>query len=52
MAGVANAFGRAAAVHCVSDAMRAEAARHGLDPDKARVIRVGVDLDAFAPAQR
>jgi hypothetical protein len=33
--GVAEAFERATAVHCVSDAMRAEAERHGLDPRRA-----------------
>src|SRR3712207_9572431 len=37
--GLDRAFERAAAVHCVSDAMRDEALRHGLDPHKARVIR-------------
>jgi glycosyl transferase family 4 len=49
LAGVGEAFGRAAAVHCVSDAMCAEATRHGLDPSRARVIRAGVDLGAFSP---
>lgn len=52
VSGVAAAFHRAAAVHCVSDAIRAEALRHGLDPVKARVIRPGVDPAAFAPAPR
>jgi len=47
--GLAAAFDRAAAVHCVSDAMRDEATRHGLDPRKAHVIRSGVELDLFAP---
>jgi glycosyltransferase involved in cell wall biosynthesis len=47
--GLADAFDRAAAVHCVSDAMRAEATRHGLDPRKAQVIRSGVELELFTP---
>jgi glycosyltransferase involved in cell wall biosynthesis len=47
--GLARAFDRAAAVHCVSDAMRAEATRHGLDPRKAQVIRSGVQLELFTP---
>jgi hypothetical protein len=49
LAGVGEAFESAAAVHCVSDAMCAEATRHGLDPSTARVIRAGVDLGAFSP---
>jgi glycosyltransferase involved in cell wall biosynthesis len=52
VAGVTEAFRRAAAVHCVSDAVRAEATRYGLDPGKAQVIRCGVDLGVFAPSQR
>ncbi|MEA2309354.1 MAG: hypothetical protein QOI65_1640 [Thermoleophilaceae bacterium] len=49
LTGLAKAFERAAVVHCVSDAMCAEAARHGLDPSKARVIRSGVELGLFTP---
>jgi hypothetical protein len=52
VAGVAEAFGRAAVVHCVSEAVLDEATRHGLDPVKAQVIRGGVDLGAFAPLAR
>ena len=52
LAGVPEVFRRAAAVHCVSEAMRTEAAHHGLDPAKAHVIRSGVDIGAFAPLQR
>ena len=45
-------FAKAAAVHCVSDAIKREAARYGLDDAKARVIRAGVDTDFFRPGQR
>jgi len=48
--GLPGAFARAAAVHCVSDAIRREAAGHGLDPAKATVIRPAVDLDRFRPS--
>jgi glycosyltransferase involved in cell wall biosynthesis len=50
VAGVPTAFGRAAVVHCVSEAMRDEATRHGLDPSKAKVILAGIDSTLFAPA--
>jgi type III pantothenate kinase len=50
IAGVPTAFGRAAVVHCVSEAMRDEAIRHGLDASKAQVILAGVDSTLFAPA--
>jgi colanic acid/amylovoran biosynthesis glycosyltransferase len=43
-------FSRAAAVHCVSDAIRDECASYGLDPGKARVIRPAVDTEFFTPA--
>jgi hypothetical protein len=49
--GLQQAFDRAAAVHCVSEAMRAEATRHGLDPSKAWVIRSGVELGVFTPSR-
>lgn len=45
-----RAFEAAAAVHCVSAAMRDEAARYGLDPAKARLIPSAVDPDVFRPA--
>lgn len=45
--GLAEVFARAAAVHCVSDAIRDEAAQHGLDPARATVIRPAVDLEQF-----
>lgn len=47
--GLPAAFRRAAAVHCVSDAILREATAHGLDPAKAVVIRPAVDLDLFVP---
>ena len=43
-------FARAAAVHCVSEAVREEAVRFGLDRAKARVIHSAVDVDFFSPA--
>jgi colanic acid/amylovoran biosynthesis glycosyltransferase len=42
-------FARAAAVHCVSEAVRDEAVRYGLDRAKARVIHPGVDTAYFRP---
>jgi colanic acid/amylovoran biosynthesis glycosyltransferase len=47
-----HVFRRAAIVHCVADAVAANAQRYGLDPDKARVIRPGIDPAAFCPAPR
>lgn len=48
--GLPVAFGRAAAVHCVSDAILREAMAFGLDRAKATVIRPAVDLQAFGPS--
>ncbi|HEX4521422.1 MAG TPA: glycosyltransferase family 4 protein [Gaiellaceae bacterium] len=48
-AGYDQAFAKAAAVHCVCDAIRDEAVGLGLDPAKAVVIRSGVDATLFAP---
>jgi glycosyltransferase involved in cell wall biosynthesis len=45
-------FAKAAVAHCVSEAMRDEAIRYGLDPAKARVIRAGVDSAFFSPVER
>ncbi len=42
-------FSRATAVHCVTDAIKREAAKYGLDPQKAAVIRPAVDPDFFCP---
>ncbi len=44
-----SVFARAAAVHCVSEAVRDEAAQFGLDRAKARVIHPAVDPDYFRP---
>jgi colanic acid/amylovoran biosynthesis glycosyltransferase len=44
------AFDKAVAVHCVSEAIMAEATRYGLDPAKACVIRPAVDTRFFRPA--
>jgi colanic acid/amylovoran biosynthesis glycosyltransferase len=44
-------FCTAAAIHCVSDAIKAEARQYGLDPDKARVIRPAVDPNFFHPGE-
>jgi len=44
-----SVFARAAAVHCVSEAIVEEAARHGLERYKARVIHPAVDTDYFRP---
>jgi len=43
-------FNRASAVHCVSEAIKQEAVKYGLDPGKAWVIRPAVDPDVFRPA--
>jgi colanic acid/amylovoran biosynthesis glycosyltransferase len=50
-AGLRATFQRAAAIHCVSEAIKLEAMRYGLDPGKARVIRPAVDLDLFLPSE-
>ncbi len=43
-------FSGATAVHCVSEAVREEAVRFGLDRSKARVIPSATDVDFFTPA--
>lgn len=48
--GLRETFARAAAVHCVSEAIREEATEFGLDRAKAHVIRPAVDPNYFAPA--
>lgn len=50
-AGLRSVFRDAAAVHCVAEAVVAEAARFGLDPARARLIHAAVDPTAFRPAQ-
>jgi glycosyltransferase involved in cell wall biosynthesis len=48
--GLKETFNKATAVHCVSEAIRAEAAQYGLDESKAVVIHPAVDPDVFRPA--
>lgn len=50
--GLADTFRKATAVHCVSEAIRDEAARYGLDINKSVIIRPAVDPDLFRPAER
>jgi colanic acid/amylovoran biosynthesis glycosyltransferase len=45
-------FRKAAAVHCVSESIKAEATHYGLDPGKAKVIHPAVDPDFFRPGNR
>ncbi len=47
-----RAFAAAAAVHCVSAAVRAELPRYGLDPARVRLIPTAVDPNVFRPAAR
>jgi glycosyltransferase involved in cell wall biosynthesis len=47
--GLRATFQRAAAVHCVSEAILAEALAFDLDPAKATVIRPAVNPDFFTP---
>jgi glycosyltransferase involved in cell wall biosynthesis len=42
-------FQRAKVVHCVSEAIKMEAARQGLDPAKSWIIRPAVDPEFFCP---
>lgn len=48
--GLRSTFEKAAAVHCVSAAIRDEAALYGLDKSKAVVIRPAIDPKIFYPA--
>jgi colanic acid/amylovoran biosynthesis glycosyltransferase len=50
LADLALTFRKAAAVHCVSEAIRNEAIQYGLDPGKAIVIPPAVDPEFFKPA--
>lgn len=49
---LAATFDKAAAVHCVSEAIRDEATQYGLDPAKTTIIRPAVDPDVFRPAEQ
>lgn len=42
-------FQKAAAVHCVSEAIKCEAEQYGLEAEKAKVIRPAVNPDFFSP---
>ncbi len=44
-------FEKAAAVHCVSEAIAVEGERYGLDRTKARIIRPAVDTTFFSPGR-
>lgn len=48
---IREAFDKAAAVHCVSEAMRDDAEALGLDPAKGWVIRPAVDPVRFQPGE-
>ncbi len=50
--GLKMTFKKAAAVHCVSEAIRDEALQYGLSTDKAWVIRPAVGPDFFCPADK
>jgi len=50
--GLERTLRRATAVHCVSEAIREEAARYGLEHAKAHVIRPAVDPEFFLPAAK
>ncbi len=45
-------FAKAAATHCISEAISVEAARFGMDPTTARVIHPAVDSSFFSPGAR
>jgi colanic acid/amylovoran biosynthesis glycosyltransferase len=49
---LARSFGAAQAVHCVSAALAAEAARYGCEPARTWLIRPAIDPAAFLPATR
>ena len=48
--GLRTTFEKAAAAHCVSEAIKREAEAYGLDPGKAFVIRPAVDTEFFRPS--
>lgn len=50
--GLQTTFRRAAAVHCVSEAIKQKAMQYGLDPKKAWVIRPAVDSEFFRPSEQ
>jgi hypothetical protein len=50
--GLQQIFTKAAAVHCVSVAIRDEASKYGLDPARSVVIYPAVDQNFFFPDRR
>jgi colanic acid/amylovoran biosynthesis glycosyltransferase len=48
--GLKVTLGRATAVHCVSEAIKLEASKYGLDPRKTQVIYPAVNPNFFQPA--
>ncbi len=50
--GLGVTFRKAAAVHCVSEAIRDEALKYGLDEAKSVVIRPAIDPEIFHPGPR
>jgi colanic acid/amylovoran biosynthesis glycosyltransferase len=50
--GLRRTFEKAAAVHCVSEDLKIEAMKYGLDPAKCFVIRPAVDTDLFIPSEK
>ena len=50
--GYEQVFAQAHAIHCVSEQIRGELARFGVDPGKTHVIRPAVDTEFFAPSGR
>jgi glycosyltransferase involved in cell wall biosynthesis len=44
-----SSFQQVSAVHCVSEAMADQAAKHGMDPGRSWLIRPGVDSRFFRP---
>jgi glycosyltransferase involved in cell wall biosynthesis len=46
---LSKTFRKAAATHCVSEAILNEATKYGLNPQKATVIRPAVDPEFFSP---
>jgi len=51
-AGLRLTFQRAAAIHCVSDAIAQEAMRYDLVPEKVWVIRPAIDPNSFSPTAK
>jgi colanic acid/amylovoran biosynthesis glycosyltransferase len=52
VAGLKMTLAQATAVHCVSEAIKLEACKYGLEPRKAHVIYPAVNPDFFQPASQ